>query len=82
MEKLKIFDKSGKRMREEEKKMREMNEMFEAAATSEKHLGPIMRTLGLPVIDPVVEQFIGEDKARAIRHARKYGKIKRSRNKK
>ena len=31
MEKLKIFDKSGKRMREEEKKMREMNEDFEIA---------------------------------------------------
>jgi hypothetical protein len=31
MEKLKIFDKSGKRMLEEEKKMRKMNEDFEKA---------------------------------------------------
>ena len=30
MEKLKIFDKSGKRMLEEEKKMRKMNEEFES----------------------------------------------------
>ena len=33
MEKLKIFDKSGKRLREEEKKMREMNRSLEEAAS-------------------------------------------------
>jgi len=81
MEKLKIFDKSDKRMREEEKKMREMNEMFEAAALSENYPGPLKRTL-MQGVNDVTRQFVGEDEARAMRHARKYGNIKRSRNKK
>ena len=81
MEKLKIFDKSDKRMREEEKKMREMNEMFEAAALSENYPGLLKRTL-MQGVNDVTRQFVGEDEARAMRHARKYGNIKRSRNKK
>lgn len=80
MEKLKIFDKSGKRMREEEKKMRKMNEVFEKTLREENDnmktgyfSGPARQ-----VINDIVRQFKDEDTARSMQHARRAGRIMRS----
>tara|TARA_R110000737_G_scaffold338474_1_gene359526 strand:- start:1226 stop:1486 length:261 start_codon:yes stop_codon:yes gene_type:complete len=81
MEKLKIFDKSGKRMLEEEEKMREMNKVFEKTLQEENDniktgyfSGPARQ-----VINDFTRQFKDEDTARVMRHARKAGRTMRSR---
>ena len=80
MKTLKIFDKSGKRMLEEEKKMREMNKVFEKTLREENDnmktgyfSGPSRQ-----VVNDFVRQFKGKDDARVMRHARRAGRTMRS----
>lgn len=82
MKTLKIFDKSGKRMLEEEKKMREMNKVFEKTLQKENDnmkTGYFSGPAG-QVVNDFVRQFKGKDDARVMRHARRAGRTMRSRN--
>tara|TARA_R110002167_G_scaffold67709_2_gene191325 strand:+ start:373 stop:633 length:261 start_codon:yes stop_codon:yes gene_type:complete len=82
MKTLKIFDKSGKRMLEEEKKMREMNKVFEKTLQKENDnmkTGYFSGPAG-QVVNDFVRQFKGKDDARVMRQARRAGRTMRSRN--
>tara|TARA_R110000824_G_scaffold106199_2_gene250922 strand:+ start:412 stop:660 length:249 start_codon:yes stop_codon:yes gene_type:complete len=70
-----LKDKTDK---ERTKKLNEMNSIFGLTEASENYPGPVSRTL-MHRVNDVIRQFRGEDEARAMRHARKAGKIKRSR---
>ena len=75
---IKIFSKSGKRLKDEEKKMKEMNEVFKNTMYSEEYRGPVKRTM-MRGINDVIRAFRGDDEARAMRHARKAANIMRKR---
>ena len=68
----------GKTDKERTKKLKEMNDTFEATLVSESYPGPLRRTV-MEGVNDVIRLFRGEDEARAMRHARKVGKIMRSR---
>jgi hypothetical protein len=68
----------GKTDRERTKKLKEMNDTFEATLVSESYPGPLRRTT-MQGVNDVIAQFREEDKKRAMCHARKVGKILRSR---
>jgi len=69
---------NGKTDKKRTKKLEEMNKIFAQTMASENYPGPVKRNM-MQGINDVIRQFRGEDEARAMRHARKAGKIKRSR---
>jgi hypothetical protein len=69
---------NGKTDKKRTKKLEEMNKIFAQTMASENYPGPVKRNM-MQGINDVIRQFRGEDEARAMRHARKVGKIKRSR---
>ena len=69
---------NGKIDKKRTKKLKEMNEIFALTMASEDDPGPIKRNI-MQGINDVIRQFRGEDEARAMRHARKAGKIRRGR---
>ena len=70
--------KNGKIDKEETKRLKKMNELFMNAMVSENYPGPVKRTI-MQGMNDVTRQFVPEDVARAMRYARKAGKIMRSR---
>ena len=60
------------------KKLQEMNDVFKNTMYSEEYPGPVKRKL-MQGINNLIAAFRDEDAARAMRHARKAAKIKRSR---
>jgi hypothetical protein len=75
----KYFAKTnGKTDKNRTKKLEEMNRVFEATLVSESYPGVIKRTM-MQGANDVIGQFREEDERRAMRHARKVGKIKRGR---
>tara|TARA_R110002020_G_scaffold161266_5_gene346215 strand:- start:169 stop:423 length:255 start_codon:yes stop_codon:yes gene_type:complete len=78
----KYFSKTnGKTDKKRTKKLEEMNKIFTDTMLAENYRGrgsidlrPIER-----LVNDIKRQFVGEDEARAMRHARKVGKIKRGR---
>jgi hypothetical protein len=69
---------NGKIDKKKTKKLEEMNKVFMDTMLSENYSGPVKRTM-MQGINDVIRQFRGEDEARAMRHARKAGKIMRGR---
>mgnify|MGYP000132635345 CR=1 FL=1 len=69
---------NGKTDRKRTKKLEEMNKVFAQTMASENYPGPVKRNM-MQGINDVIRQFREEDEARAMRHARKAGKIMRGR---
>ena len=68
---------NGKINKAKTKKLKEMNKIFTDTMLAENYRGP--GSMDLRPIERLVNdlrrQFVGKDKARAMRHARKAGKI-------
>jgi hypothetical protein len=69
---------NGKINKKKTKKLQEMNDVFKNTMYSEGYPGPIRRTM-MQGVNNLISAFRDEDSARAMRHARKAAKIKRSR---
>ena len=76
-----FVESNGKTDKKRTKKLEEMNKIFNDTMLAENYRGftsmdlrPIER-----LVNDLKRQFVGEDEARAMRHARKAGKIKRAR---
>ena len=69
---------NGKINKKKTKKLQEMNDVFKNTMYSEGYPGPIRRTM-MQGVNNLISAFRDEDSSRAMRHARKAAKIKRSR---
>lgn len=69
---------NNKKNKQKTKKLKEMNDVFKNTMFSEGYEGPVKRTM-MQGVNDLISMFRDEDSSRAMRHARKAAKIKRSR---